>query len=151
MLLPPVPPSRTTGSMLCAATGCAACQRAASSVTNCAAFNGTTRASGLKLSRNSTSLSSCAIWSPTSTSQRRRWDVLVGDQIAHDDKLVLFLESFSPDARVVPLNAAQFVTELAARWHAAHPVAAQSIEPVVREGGTGGRSIPNGSIFVSYA
>jgi len=83
--------------------------------------------------------------------KRRRWDVLVGDQIAHDDKLALFLESFSPDSRVVSLTAPQFVAELAARWHAAHPVAAQSTEPVAREAGTGGRSIPNGAIFVSYA
>ncbi|MEK6372776.1 MAG: toll/interleukin-1 receptor domain-containing protein [Acidobacteriota bacterium] len=83
--------------------------------------------------------------------KRRRWDVLVGDQIAHDARLAEFLESFSPDTRVVPLTAAQFVTELAARWHAAHPVAAQSTEPVVREAGTGGRSIPNGAIFLSYA
>jgi len=30
--------------------------------------------------------------------KRRRWDVLVGDQIAHDDKLAMFLESFSSDA-----------------------------------------------------
>jgi hypothetical protein len=75
--------------------------------------------------------------------KRRRWDVLVGDQIAHDAKLAEFLESFSPDTRVVPLTAAQFVTELAARWHAAHPIAAQSRES--------GRSIPNGAIFVSYA
>lgn len=83
--------------------------------------------------------------------KRRRWDVLVGDHIAHEDKLVLFLESFSPDARMLSLSAAQFVTELAARWHAAHPVAAQSTEPAVREEGTGGRSIPNGAIFISYA
>jgi hypothetical protein len=74
--------------------------------------------------------------------KRRRWDVLVGDQIANDDRLSQFLESFSPDTRVVPMTAAQFVTELAARWHAAHPVA-QSRES--------GRSIPNGAIFVSYA
>ena len=79
--------------------------------------------------------------------KRRRWDVLVGDQIAHDSRLALFLESFSPDTRVVPLTAPQFVTELAARWHAADPVAAQRTEPVA---GTG-RSIPNGAIFVSYA
>lgn len=83
--------------------------------------------------------------------KRRRWDVLVGDQIAHDARLAEFLESFSPDTRVVPLTAAQFVTELAARWHAAHPAAAQSAEPVVREAGTGGRSIPRGAVFVSYA
>ncbi len=53
--------------------------------------------------------------------KRRRWDVLVGDQIAHDARLVQFLES------------------------------AQSTEPMAREAGTGGRSIPNGAVFVSYA
>jgi len=83
--------------------------------------------------------------------KRRRWDVLVGDQISGDAKLALFLESFSPDTRVVPLTAAQFVTELAARWQAAHPVAAQNAEPAAREAGTGGKSIPNGAVFVSYA
>lgn len=82
--------------------------------------------------------------------KRRRWDVLVGDQIAQEARLVLFLESFGADTRVVPLTAAQFVTELARRWQAAHPEA-QSAEPVVREAGTGGRSIPSGAIFVSYA
>ena len=83
--------------------------------------------------------------------KRRRWDVLVGDQIAQDPGLALFLESFSSDTRVVPLTAAQFVTELAARWQAAHPAPAQSAEPAVRDAGTGGKSIPNGAIFVSYA
>jgi hypothetical protein len=81
--------------------------------------------------------------------KRRRWDVLVGDP--GDAKLALFLESFSPDARVIPLPAAQFVAELAARWQAAHPAAAQSEEPVVREVGVGGKSVPAGAIFVSYA
>jgi len=76
--------------------------------------------------------------------KRRRWDVLVGDQIAHDAKLALFLESFSADTRVIPLTAEQFVTELAARWHAAHPVQAQPAEPVAQ-------GIPTGAIFVSYA
>jgi len=77
--------------------------------------------------------------------KRRRWDMLVGDQIAHDGKLALFLESFSSDTRVIPSTAEQFVTELAARWHAAHPAAqAQTAEPVAQ-------SIPTGAIFVSYA
>ncbi len=83
--------------------------------------------------------------------KRRRWDVLVGDQIAHDTSLTLFLESFSSDTRVVALSAEQFVTELAARWQAAHPGQAQSAAAVVREAGTGGKSIPTGAIFVSYA
>jgi hypothetical protein len=75
--------------------------------------------------------------------------VLVGDP--RDAKLALFLESFSSDTRVVPLTAVQFVTELAARWQSAHPAETQSAEPVVREAGTGGKSIPTGAIFVSYA
>lgn len=83
--------------------------------------------------------------------KRKRWDVLVGDQIAHDAKLALFFESFSPDTRVVPGTAAQFVTELAARWQAAHPAQAQKMEPVAQEAGPAGRSLPIGAIFISYA
>lgn len=76
--------------------------------------------------------------------KRKRWDVLVGDRMARDASLTLFLDSFSSDARVVPLTAAQFVAELATRWHAAHPAQAPS---TVRETGT----IPSGAIFISYA
>jgi TIR domain-containing protein/SIR2-like protein len=83
--------------------------------------------------------------------KRKRWDVLVGDQIAHDANLELFLESFSSDSKVVPLTAAQFVTELAERWQAAHPAATQSAEPAVREARAGGKSVPPGAVFVSYA
>ncbi|HEX3525515.1 MAG TPA: toll/interleukin-1 receptor domain-containing protein [Thermoanaerobaculia bacterium] len=83
--------------------------------------------------------------------KRRRWDVLVGDQIAHDAKLALFLDSFSPDTRVVRLTAAQFVAELAARWQAAHPVAAQKLEPAPQEVSTGGKGLAIGTIFISYA
>jgi len=83
--------------------------------------------------------------------KRRRWDVLVGDRIAHDAGLALFLESFSPDSRVVPLTAAQFVTELARRWQAAHPAHEPSAEAEALEEGTGGGTIPTGAIFISYA
>jgi hypothetical protein len=79
--------------------------------------------------------------------KRRRWDVLVGDQIAQDGNLALFLESFSSDTRVVPWTAARFVTELAARWRAVNPAKEQGSEP--QEAGE--KSIPTGAIFVSYA
>ena len=82
--------------------------------------------------------------------KRRRLEVLVGDKISHDIRLGKFVESFSPDTRLVDLSAAQFVTELARRWYAVHP-AAQGKETVMPEPGTDGRSIPNGAIFVSYA
>ena len=83
--------------------------------------------------------------------KRRRWDVLVGEQMAHDAGLAQFLASFSCDARVVPMTAERFVTELAARWQAAHPAAAPSAEPAPTEPGTGAKSIPTGAVFVSYA
>jgi len=50
----------------------------------------------------------------------------VGDQIAHDAKLASFLETFSPDTRVIRSTSAQFVMELAKRWQAAHPDEAQA-------------------------
>jgi hypothetical protein len=84
--------------------------------------------------------------------KRRRWDVLVGDGMAQDAKLAQFFESFSPDTRVVPMPAGQFVTELAARWHAQHPpAAAGSGELVTREPAADGSRISSGAIFISYA
>lgn len=83
--------------------------------------------------------------------KRRRWDVLVGGHIAQDAGLVLFLESFSSDTSVIPLTSAEFVTELARRWHAAHPADASTEEPVGREASTAGKNVPTGAIFVSYA
>jgi TIR domain/SIR2-like domain len=82
--------------------------------------------------------------------KRKRWDVLVGDPMTQDASLVLFLKSFSADARVIPLTAPQFVSELARRWHAAHPPKATSAEPVVREADSAA-SVPDGAVFVSYA
>jgi hypothetical protein len=78
---------------------------------------------------------------------RRRWDLLVGDHIARDAGLVLFLESFSSNTRVIPLTAAELVTELARRWHAAFPATSPSPEtatPILK-------TVPAGAVFVSYA
>lgn len=83
--------------------------------------------------------------------RRRRWDMLVGDHIAKDSRLSLFLESFSSDTRVIPLTAEQFVAELSARWQKAHPAAAQKPEPLAQEAGPGGKGISTGAVFVSYA
>jgi hypothetical protein len=87
--------------------------------------------------------------------KRRRWDVLVGDRIARDAGLVLFLESFSADTRVVPGGAPEFVAELARRWHAAHPPASATssvtAEPLGGEAGTAEKTVPSGAVFISYA
>jgi hypothetical protein len=82
--------------------------------------------------------------------KRRRWDLLVGDPMTQDASLVLFLKSFSADARVIPLTAPQFVTELARRWHTAHPAEAPGAAPVARDAGSAAR-VPDGAVFVSYA
>ncbi len=82
--------------------------------------------------------------------KRRRWDVLVGGPTVEESRLALFLESFSPDARLVPLAPAEFVAELARRWQAAHPAAAP-VEAAAGADGGGRREVPDGAIFVSYA
>lgn len=80
--------------------------------------------------------------------RRRRWDVFVSDQVDRNGMLAPFLESFSPETRVVAMTAEQFVTELAQRWHAAHPVEDTAPAPT-EEDAQGG--VPAGAIFVSYA
>jgi hypothetical protein len=82
--------------------------------------------------------------------RRRRWDMLVGDHIAQDTGLVLFLESFSSDTHIIQLTAAELVRELARRWHAAHPAAAVG-SSIAGETVTTGKTVPSGAIFVSYA
>jgi hypothetical protein len=83
--------------------------------------------------------------------KRRRWDVLVGNDTARDSKLAQFLESFSPDTRVVPMNAQDFVSELSARWHALHPAAMRN-EAVANDASSADANrISSGAIFISYA
>lgn len=83
--------------------------------------------------------------------RRRRWDLLVGHRMASDSSFTLFLESFSSDARVIPLSPASFVSELAARWKAAHPAASPGSKPAIPEDALAARVIPQGAIFISYA
>jgi len=75
---------------------------------------------------------------------RKRREMLAGDRLAQDTDLVLFLESFSSQTRMIPLTAAELVTELAQRWHAAHPDTKG--KALVAE-----KTVPSGAIFISYA
>lgn len=79
--------------------------------------------------------------------RRQRQEMLIGDHLRADDGLVLFLESYSSDTQVVTLTAADFVAELARRWHAAHPPGALVVVPPP----DAGKSVPDGAVFVSYA
>jgi hypothetical protein len=83
--------------------------------------------------------------------KRRRWEWLVDSQVSRDANLVLFLESFSLETRVLPLTAADFVMELEERWRATHTATPQMAEPTDREAGAGPPRIPAGAIFISYA
>jgi TIR domain/SIR2-like domain len=81
--------------------------------------------------------------------KRRRSEWLIGEQIARDTRLTLFLESYSTETRVLPFNAAAFVAELGKRWHAKHPVSAEGAatpkaEPLRRR-------VAPGAVFISYA
>lgn len=81
--------------------------------------------------------------------KRRRLDVLVDGPMTQDPRLVLFLKSFSSDARVIPSTASEFVLELARRWHAAHPSAKPEPAPVIETASVA--QFPDGAVFISYA
>jgi hypothetical protein len=81
--------------------------------------------------------------------KRKRLDLLFGEQIARDERLVLFLESFGLETRVLLMSAPEFIEELGRRWQASRPestVAAEAHSP--RRPAT---QVPPGAVFVSYA
>ncbi|HSB80470.1 MAG TPA: toll/interleukin-1 receptor domain-containing protein [Candidatus Methylomirabilis sp.] len=83
--------------------------------------------------------------------RRKRQEWLVDSQVTRDANLVLFLESFSLETRVLPLTAVDFVMELERRWRATHTAEPQVAKPADSEEGAGGARVPAGAIFVSYA
>jgi hypothetical protein len=52
---------------------------------------------------------------------RPKQEFLIGDEVAHDQSLTLFLERFSHNTRVYPGDARRFVSELTSRWCERHP------------------------------
>jgi hypothetical protein len=82
--------------------------------------------------------------------KRKRWDVLADAHAEQEPALAAFLASFSTDTKIMAMPAADFVAELARRWHEAHPESAPSAAaaaPLV--GSDGGPR--EGAVFVSYA
>jgi hypothetical protein len=79
---------------------------------------------------------------------RLKKEFLVGDEVAHDQSLTLFLERFSRNTRVYPGEADQFVSELLRRWRERRP------QPVVSgptETPASAEPMGTGEIFVSYS
>jgi hypothetical protein len=79
---------------------------------------------------------------------RTKKEFLVGDDLAHDKSLTMFLERFSHNSRIYPVDAKTFVAELLRRWRERRP---ETIKP---------SDVPpldlhalgaSGGVFVSYA
>ncbi len=92
-------------------------------------------------------------------SQRsKRTDILVGPAAQHDPNLVLFLQSYGKESKVISMTSVEFAAELAQRWHAAHPVVAGK-EGNMDDDGTsavaaweaGTEPPKDGAVFISYA
>ena len=80
---------------------------------------------------------------------RAQTEILVGSRGAGDQDLVLFLENFSYNTRVVSGTPAEFASELRRRWEARHPEirespASAAIQPAAER-------VAAGAVFVSYA
>jgi TIR domain/SIR2-like domain len=79
---------------------------------------------------------------------RPKKEFLVGDEVAHDQSLTLFLERFSRNTRVYPGDAGRFVSELLQRWRERHPAPPRSA-PVQTETTRARSGV--GEIFLSYS
>jgi hypothetical protein len=83
--------------------------------------------------------------------KRKRWDVLADTRSGNDPALAMFLSSFSTDTKVLAMPAAGFVSELARRWHEAHPQAGNDPPAGPVTGDTDAAVPRDGAVFVSYA
>ncbi len=79
--------------------------------------------------------------------QRGESEILVDERVAQDANLVLFLESFSYSTRIVPMEPAAFVAELARRWLERHPADA----PAAAAAPSALPDMAPGAVFISYA
>lgn len=90
-------------------------------------------------------------------SMRRDYmEVLVGDNIVNNESLVMFLENFSYNTKLVPGTGAEFVAELARRWLERHPQAQEEQVSAPTPAPSPSRDrdplqMPPGGIFLSYA
>jgi hypothetical protein len=80
--------------------------------------------------------------------ERSKKEFIVGDEVAHDQSLTLFLERFSHNTRVYPGDPGRFVSELLRRWRE------RRLQPV-QSGPAETPALPEkmgaGEIFVSYS
>src|SRR5262249_43275723 len=83
---------------------------------------------------------------PLSMSRAGR-EILVDSRAGRDQNLVLFLEQFSYNTRIIPGDPAEFVGELSDRWEQRHPPVVQGLVPP-REPAS---ATAAGAVFISYA
>ncbi len=78
---------------------------------------------------------------------RAKKEFLVGNEVAQNHSLTLFLERFSQNTQVYPGDAGTFIGELTHRWHERHPEVAEAMPPRLEPEQTPGA----GDIFISYS
>jgi hypothetical protein len=79
---------------------------------------------------------------------RAEAEIIVDSRLAADQNLVLFLEHFSYNTRVIPGHPADFVAELRRRWEDRHPGAVPDV-PALHTPPSSATAA--GAVFVSYA
>ncbi len=79
---------------------------------------------------------------------RSKKEFLVGDEVAHDQSLTLFLERFSQNTRIYPGDPRRFVSELVRRWRERHP---QPVQKGTAETPASPEQLGRGEIFLSYS
>jgi TIR domain/SIR2-like domain len=79
---------------------------------------------------------------------RPKKEFLVGDEVAHDQSLTLFLERFSHNTRFYPGEPSHFVSELLRRWRERRP---QPVQSGPAEMPASPEKMDAGEIFISYS
>lgn len=85
--------------------------------------------------------------------RRDQIEILVDAKSAQDSNLSMFFNHFSYSTRIIPGTPANFVAELARRWHERHPE--QDLQaasaPAAQAPGAEAGEMENGAVFLSYA
>lgn len=85
--------------------------------------------------------------------QRDEDEILVDVKAAQDGNLSMFLSRFSSSTRIIPGSPAEFVAELARRWHERHPE--QALLPAAAQAtaapSAAAGEMEAGAVFLSYA
>lgn len=84
------------------------------------------------------------------SSQRPEMELLADNRSQGDSTLALFLDNFSYSTRLFPVSAAEFVDQLATRWHERYGPATAGPPPVPEPIPAQEEEMPDGALLISY-